>query len=74
MIITFGSLNVDLLTKVTALPRPGETVLCPDYVMKPGGKGCNQAVAAARAGAAVAMVGTVGGDDLARLPREALRA
>ena len=44
------------------LPRPGETVLCPSYVMAPGGKGANQAAAAAKAGAAVAFVGHVGAD------------
>ena len=49
MIVIFGSLNVDMLMTVDALPRPGETVLCPDYVLVPGGKGANQACAAARA-------------------------
>jgi len=62
MIIVFGSLNMDLVLTVPSIPRPGETVLCDEYVTKPGGKGCNQAVAAARAGAAVAMVGQVGDD------------
>lgn len=62
MILVFGSLNMDLTMRVTALPRPGETVLCPSYRTLPGGKGNNQAVAAARAGAAVAMVGRVGDD------------
>lgn len=62
MILVFGSLNMDLTMRVTALPRPGETVLCPSYRTLPGGKGNNQAVAAARAGAAVAMIGRVGDD------------
>ncbi len=62
MIIVFGSLNMDLVLTVPSIPRPGETVLCPEYVSKPGGKGCNQAVAAARAGAPVAMAGQVGRD------------
>ena len=39
MIIVPGSVNADLLFKVAKLPRPGETVLCPSYVMAPGGKG-----------------------------------
>lgn len=62
MIVVFGSLNMDLVMTVPALPRPGETVLTRSYATKPGGKGANQAVAAARAGASVAMVGTVGTD------------
>ncbi len=62
MIIVFGSLNMDLVLQVPSIPRPGETVLCPEYISKPGGKGCNQAVAAARAGGSVAMVGQVGAD------------
>ena len=66
MIVVFGSLNVDLFFRVSNLPVPGETVLCPDYVTWPGGKGANQAVAAARAGAEVCMVGAVGTDPHAR--------
>jgi len=62
MIIVFGSLNMDLVMTVPVLPKPGETVLCPGYDLKPGGKGNNQAVAAARAGAEVAMVGCIGND------------
>ena len=62
MIIVFGSLNMDLVLTVPSIPRPGETVLCEQYISKPGGKGCNQAVAAARAGAPVRMIGQVGGD------------
>lgn len=62
MIIVPGSVNADLLFKVARLPRPGETVLCPSYVMAPGGKGANQAAAAAKAGAEVAFVGHVGAD------------
>ena len=67
MIVVFGSLNMDLLMQVPALPLPGETVLSPGYLVKPGGKGNNQAVAAARAGAEVMMVGRVGDDDFGRL-------
>jgi ribokinase len=62
MIIVPGSVNADLLFKVERLPRPGETVLCPGYVMAPGGKGANQAAAAAKAGAEVRFVGQVGDD------------
>ena len=74
MLLVFGSLNVDLLFRVQALPRPGQTVLCPGYELAPGGKGANQAAAAARAGAAVRMVGQVGDDDFGRLMREVLQA
>ncbi len=66
MIVVFGSLNMDLVLTVPTIPRPGETVLCPDYVTKPGGKGCNQAVAAARTGGSVTMAGRVGDDAFGR--------
>lgn len=62
MILVFGSLNMDLIVPVPHLPAPGETVLSPAHITAPGGKGANQAVAAARAGADVAMVGCVGRD------------
>ena len=48
MITVFGSLNMDIVFSVETAPRPGETVLCPHYKLIPGGKGANQAVAAAR--------------------------
>ncbi len=75
MIVTYGSLNVDMVMAVSALPRPGETVLCPSYVLVPGGKGANQACAAARAatGGGVTMVGTVGPDDWGDLATHLLR-
>lgn len=57
-----GSVNADLTFSVTALPRPGETVLASALMTSPGGKGGNQAVAAARAGADVALVAAVGTD------------
>lgn len=75
MIIVFGSLNVDMLMTVNALPRPGETVLCPGYVLVPGGKGANQACAAARAAGAagsVAMIGSVGTDEWGTLAQHLL--
>ena len=62
MIVVFGSLNMDLIVPVPTLPGPGETVLAPGHARAPGGKGANQAVAAARAGAGVAMAGCVGRD------------
>ncbi|MFN7114539.1 MAG: ribokinase [Alphaproteobacteria bacterium] len=67
MIIVFGSLNIDIVMPVGHFPQPGETVLCSaDYLSRPGGKGSNQAVAAARAGAKVAFVGKVGDDSFGR--------
>lgn len=65
MITVFGSLNLDLVMAVPALPRAGETVLAPAYEAFPGGKGANQAAAAARAGAKVRLFGRVGGDPFA---------
>jgi ribokinase len=65
MIVVFGSLNVDLVVRTNALPRPGETVLGPSYILVAGGKGANQALAAARAGASVKMAGAVGRDGFA---------
>lgn len=72
MLLVFGSLNVDLLFRVDALPRAGETVLCPAYELAPGGKGANQAAAAAKAGAAVRMAGRTGEDEFGRFVRAAL--
>ncbi|MBU0556315.1 MAG: ribokinase [Alphaproteobacteria bacterium] len=62
-IVVAGSINVDLIQSVEALPRPGETILALASARLPGGKGANQAVAAARAGAAVRMIGAVGDDE-----------
>ncbi|MEM8503641.1 MAG: ribokinase [Cyanobacteria bacterium P01_D01_bin.1] len=61
-ILVFGSLNMDLVARVARLPLPGETLMGSGFVTVPGGKGANQAVAAARLGASVAMVGRVGDD------------
>jgi len=74
VIVVFGSVNIDLVLRVEALPRPGETVLTPAYAAVPGGKGANQAVAAARAGAGVRMIGCVGRDGFAEPALAGLRA
>lgn len=58
-----GSINVDLIQSVEALPRAGETVLAYAFARLPGGKGANQAVAAARMGASTLMTGAVGDDE-----------
>ncbi len=65
VLIVFGSINLDMTFAVPALPTPGETVIGPAVQVQPGGKGANQAVAAARDGAAVAMAGAVGRDGAA---------
>ncbi len=74
-IVVFGSINLDLIFALPHIPAPGETVLGPSTRIEPGGKGANQAVAAARDGAVVVMAGAVGRDALAdgalRLLREA---
>lgn len=62
-----GSVNLDLVARVESLPRPGETLTAEELSYIPGGKGANQAVAAARLGAQVRFVGAVGGDDFGRL-------
>jgi len=72
MILVFGSINIDVLMPVPRLPAPGETVLGGDYALAPGGKGANQALAARRAGAAVAMAGAVGADGFAAAALELL--
>ena len=77
MIVVFGSMNADLVFSVDALPRAGETVLCPGHSAVAGGKGLNQAVAAARANtdpaSSVQMVGRVGRDGFAPLALQALK-
>ena len=72
-IVVVGSVNVDLLAQVRRHPRPGETLHGTGGQMLPGGKGANQAVAAARLGARVAMVGAVGSDVQAEAALSALR-
>lgn len=65
-IVVVGSLNLDTTVRVPRLPAPGETVLGSGHFDDTGGKGANQAVAAARLGREVAMVGMVGDDDAGR--------
>ncbi len=65
-ITVVGSLNMDLVVRAPHLPVPGETVIGSDFRTIPGGKGANQAVAAARLGAQVTMIGRVGDDDFGR--------
>lgn len=69
-----GSVNVDLVVVADRLPRPGETVLGGRFGVHDGGKGANQAVAAARAGAMVSMIGAVGLDEHGRRALAALEA
>jgi ribokinase len=64
-IAVVGSLNLDLVARTERLPRPGETVTRATFERHPGGKGANQAVAAARLGASVTFIGAVAVDDLA---------
>ncbi len=61
-VVVVGSINMDLVVTTSHIPAPGETVLGGSFSTLPGGKGANQAVAAARAGAAVSMVGRLGPD------------
>ena len=72
VILVVGSLNLDIVVPVPHHPQPGETVLGGDHARHPGGKGANQAVAAARLGATVAMLGRVGDDDAGKLLVSAL--
>ncbi len=74
MIVVFGSVNLDLIFALDHLPGAGETVLGPSTRLEPGGKGANQAVAAARDGATVLMAGCVGRDALADAALATLRA
>jgi len=67
-----GSLNTDLVITAPHLPQTGETVTGGEFATFPGGKGANQAVAAARLGASVAMVGAVGSDGFGRQLRDGL--
>ena len=71
-VIVVGSVNIDLVVTARRLPAPGETVSGGRFARHHGGKGGNQAVAAARLGAATSFVGAVGDDDFGRSARSAL--
>jgi len=71
--LVVGSLNADLVVRVARFPSPGETISGGDLLTIPGGKGANQAVAAARLGAATAMLGRVGNDRLGEMLLENLQ-
>ena len=73
-VVVVGSLNMDLVTRASRLPRAGETLIGQTFSTVPGGKGANQAVASARLGADVAMIGCVGSDAYGTQLRDALRA
>lgn len=73
-VVVLGSANVDLVVEVESFPAPGETVLAPSYAVHLGGKGANQAVAAARLGGRVTFVGCVGGDEHGAKLRAGLEA
>jgi ribokinase len=73
-IVVVGSLNMDLVVRMPQIPRPGETLLGGVFKTFPGGKGANQAVAAARLGAHVTMIGCVGDDAFGQEMRDTLVA
>ena len=73
-LLVCGSLNLDLVSQVPHLPQPGETLAATALARLPGGKGLNQAVAAARYGAKVAMLGALGADSEGQMLRAVLEA
>lgn len=73
-VVVIGSANMDIIGRVPRLPQPGETVLGESLHHAPGGKGANQAVAAARAGSQTIFVGKVGTDNYGDALRESLRS
>src|SRR3954449_11730146 len=72
-VVVVGSVNADLVVRVDRRPAAGETVLGSDLAIHPGGKGANQAVAAARLGGRVAFLGRAGTDGNGDFVRDALR-
>jgi len=74
MIIVFGSINLDLVTKTPRLPIAGETLQGYEFFTAPGGKGANQAVAAARLGISTKLVGRLGDDDFGQQLSRSLQA
>ena len=73
-VVVLGSVNTDLVLRCSRMPLPGQTVHGRDFQTLPGGKGANQAVAAARLGASVSFVGCVGDDEFGRNARRILAA
>ena len=71
-IVVIGSANMDLVVRVSRLPMPGETLMGEHFEAIPGGKGANQAIAAARLGGKVAMVACVGDDGFGKTLRDGL--
>ncbi|MFC9518929.1 ribokinase [Nocardiaceae bacterium NPDC056970] len=71
-VVVVGSINMDLVAHADRMPAPGETILGTSFATTPGGKGSNQAIAAAKAGADVVFVGAVGDDTFALELRQAL--
>ena len=73
-VVVVGSINLDIVVRAPRHPRPGETILGTGVAEYPGGKGANQAVAAARDGATVRMIARIGGDDRGAKLRDALES
>jgi len=73
-IVVVGSINMDLVAIAPHIPAPGETILGTDFQMHPGGKGANQAVAVARLGCPVQMIGQLGNDGMGEQLRNYLKA
>lgn len=73
MIIVIGSLNLDLVVNTRKIPRPGETVMGKDFKQISGGKGGNQADAAAKLGGEVTMIGAIGNDEMGKILKNSLK-
>ena len=73
-VVVLGGINMDLVATAARMPAPGETLIGEAFLTYPGGKGANQAVAAARLGASVRMVGRVGVDAFGPVLLEGLRS
>src|SRR5690242_10918093 len=73
-VTVLGSINMDLVTRVSRLPLPGQTLTGQSFTTIPGGKGANQAVAAARLGVPTRIIGRVGDDTFGEVLRNSLTA
>ena len=71
-VCVFGSFNLDIVSKMSRFPMPGESLIAQSSIMGPGGKGANQATAALRAGARVHYIGKIGSDDFGSFARRHL--